>query len=473
MGAGNASVERLAKSKRNPASAAHFRTGMLKAVAIALVFLAPAGALAAAQFTHGASAETARFLVQDLAAGRFDAVEARFDGQMRAAFPKGRLAATWNSLERQVGKFQKVRGVVVSGRGLSTFTLVCQFERSDLDAVITFSRYGRIAGLFFRPSAADAWTAPAYAATKNFREIPVIVKTGRWSLPGTLALPRGRGPFPAVVLVHGSGPGNEDEVLGTNKPFKDLAWGLASRSIAVLRYENRTARYGAASSTHWSTFTVNDEIVEDSRSAVALLAKRPEIDSRRIFVLGYGWGARLAPRIATGDQTVSGLVLLAGAITPVERLALDRARRFAAREHLPPQSARRQIAEVESEVKQIESPHLKPGTMVEFLGVQTPSSYWLDLRGYHPGQAAATLAIPMLILQGGRDELVPPGQLGLWEKALAGHKNVTFKLFPTLNHLFENGFGPSVPGEYLLPGHVDRKVISTIASWVKGAKPGN
>lgn len=446
---------------------------MIKTVVFALAFLAPAGGLAAAQFSHGASAETARFLIQDLADGRFDAVQVRFDSQMRAEFPTGRLAAKWKSIEEQVGKFQKVRGVVASDPGMPTFTLVCQFEHSDLDAVIIFNRYGRLAGLYFRPSATAVWKAPSYATPKNFKEVPVIVKTVRWSFPGTLTLPRGRGPFPAVVLVQGWGPEDEDETLGVNKPFKDLAWGLASQSIAVLRYEKQTERYAAAGSAKSPTFTVNDETIVDARSAVAMLAKRRKIDQRRIFVLGYGSGATLAPRIATGDRTVAGLILLAGAITPVERLALDQARSIAAQEHLPPAVARRQIAEIEAEVKQIESPHLKPGTTVNFGGVSTPSSYWLDLRSYHPGRAAAALPIPMLIMQGGRDEHVPPGQLGLWEKALTGHKNATFELFPSLNHLFEKGFGPLVPEEYLRPGHVEANVISTVASWVKGVEPGN
>lgn len=86
---------------------------------------------------------------------------------------------------------------------------------------------------------------------------------------------------------------------------------------------------------------------------------------------------------------------------------------------------------------------------------------------------AAALRIPMLIMQGGRDNRVPQGQLGLWKKALAGHKNVTFELFPFLNHLFEKGSGAALSEEYLRPGHVEGKVISTIASWVKGAEPGN
>lgn len=436
-------------------------------------FLVLASAVVAAQAPRVASTETARYVMQELAEHRFDAVEARFTDQMRAVLPEARLAAVWNSLAEQVGKFQGVRGVVVSGQGMSTITLVCQFERSELDAVMDFNAYGQLAGLFFRPSTATLWAPPAYATPANFSEIPVIVKTGRWSLPGTLTVPRGRGPFPAVVLVQGSGPQDQDETIGANKPFKDLAWGLASRTIAVLRYEKRTERYGMASSADFATFTVNDETVDDARSAVALLASRPEIDPRHIFVLGHSLGATVAPRIATGDPSVAGLILLAGAITPIERLALAQVRTIAAREHLAPSVAQKQIAEVEAEVNQIESPALKPGDTIDFLGAATPSSYWLDLRGYHPGRVAAALRIPILVLQGGRDYQVPPSELELWEMALAGNHNASFELFPLLNHLFETGAGPSVPDEYFRPGHVDAGVIAAIASWINHLETRN
>ena len=428
--------------------------------------LALAAPLAAGQMPSKMSVKAARGVIQELAAHEFAKVTARFDDRMRAALPKEKLAAVWTSLEAQAGKFKEVRGVVVSGRPITTVKLVCHFERADLDAIVSFDPSGRLAGLFFRPSEAAAWKTPAYAQPENFVEAPVTVTTGEWHLPGTLTLPKGKGPFPAVVLVQGSGPNDADETIGPNKPFKDLAWGLANRGIAVLRYTKRTKQYGKRSMANFATFTVNDETVDDVRSAVTLAAHWPQIDPRRIFVLGHSLGATLAPRIAAGDPAVAGLVLMAGAVTPMEKLALDQIRTIAARENAPKATAQKQISELERTVEEIESPTLKPGTTINFLGSPTPSSYWLDLRGYHPAQAAAALHIPMLILQGGRDYQVPPSEMALWKKALAGRKNVTFELFPTLNHLFEAGTGPSTPSEYMKPGHVDQKVIDAIAAWI-------
>ncbi len=430
-------------------------------------FLALGALGAAGQAPYKMSVEAARSVIEELASHDFAKVAARFDDRMRAALPAEKLAAVWTSLEAQVGKFQQVRGVVVSGRPMTTVTLVCHFERADLDALITFDQSGRVAGLFFRPSETATWKPPAYAQPENFVEAPVTVTTGQWHLPGTLTLPKGTGPFPAVILVQGSGPQDADETIGPNKPFKDLAWGLANRGIAVLRYTKRTKEYGAASIANPATFTVNDETVDDARSAVALAAHWPQIDPHRIFLLGHSLGATMAPRIAAGDPSVAGLILMAGAVTPMEQLALQQIRTIDARENVPEQTEQKQVATVEAAVKQIESPSLKPGTTINFLGAPTPSSYWLDLRNYHPARAAAELRIPMLFLQGGRDYQVPPTEMELWKKALAGHKNVTFELFPPLNHLFEAGTGPSTPGEYMKPGHVDEKVIEAIAAWVR------
>jgi dienelactone hydrolase len=429
--------------------------------------IALAAPLVAGQMPYKMSVEAARTVVEELSSHDFAKVEARFDDRMRAALPPEKLAAVWTSLEAQVGKFQQFRGVVVSGRPMTTVTLVCHFERADLDALVTFDQSGSLAGLFFRPSESVDWKPPAYAQPENFVEAPVTVTSGQWHLPGTLTLPKGTGPFPAVVLVQGSGPQDADETIGPNKPFKDLAWALANRGIAVLRYTKRTKEYGPASMANPDTFTVNDETVDDARSAVVLAAHWPQIDPHRIFVLGHSLGAIMAPRIAAGDPSVAGLILMAGAVTPIEQLALTQIRTIGAREGVPAATEQKQIAMVETAVKEIENPGLKPGTTINFLGSPTPSSYWLDLRNYHPARTAAELHIPMLILQGGRDYQVPPSEVELWKKALAGRKNVTFEIFPALNHLFESGTGPSTPSEYMKPGHVDEKVIEAIAAWVR------
>src|SRR4051794_36392117 len=145
----------------------------------------------------------------------------------------------------------------------------------------------------------------------HFTEEPVVVGSGEWALPGTLTLPTGTGPFPAVVLVHGSGPHDRDETIGPNKPFRDLAWGLATRGIAVLRYEKRTKEHGAKFVKE-NTYTLRSEVIDDVRAAVALLRSHRSVDPKRIFVAGHSQGAVAAPRVAELEPGLGGVILLAG-----------------------------------------------------------------------------------------------------------------------------------------------------------------
>ena len=139
------------------------------------------------------------------------------------------------------------------------------------------------------------------------------------ALPGTLFLPNGVEKAAAVVLVHGSGPNDRDETLGPNRPFRDLATGLATRGIAVLRYDKRTKVY-PESFAGLKNPTVKDEILDDVSAALEFLKSRPEIDADRITITGHSLGGTLAPRIAAANPSVSKIVILAGAARPLPDL---------------------------------------------------------------------------------------------------------------------------------------------------------
>src|SRR5262249_23144105 len=129
------------------------------------------------------------------------------------------------------------------------------------------------------------------------------------------------GPFPAVVLVHGSGPNDRDETILGNKPFRDLAGGLASQGIAVLRYEKRTRAHAAKLAV--KTPTLDEEVTDDAVAAGKLLRRTKDVDPKRVFVLGHSLGATMAPRIGERDPDIAGLIVLAGATRPLEDLILE------------------------------------------------------------------------------------------------------------------------------------------------------
>jgi len=313
-------------------------------------------------------------------------------------------------------------------------------------------------------AAQEDWTPPAYAKADSFHEREVTIGASPWQLPGTLTLPNGLGPFPAVVLVHDSGLNDHDESVGPNKMFKDLAWGLAGRGIAVLRYDKRTRTYGS-DIMQLTDLTVKEEIVDDARAAANLLSSQPEIQGRRVCVLGHGLGGYVGPRIAAGDATIAGLILLAGSTSPMEDLAVQQVRYLALKGKITPQG-QEAIERVEKEAAAIRNPDLKSGTTVTLLGIPMPSTYFLDLRGYHPAEMAATLHIPIQVLQGNRDFQVPMTDFDGWRKFLANPTN-SLKVYPSLNHLFMPGSGSPSETEYFQPNHVPEEVIREIARFVR------
>jgi uncharacterized protein len=408
----------------------------------------------------------ARAFIELLVNKKFATAVEQFDSTMKAALPEVKLQETWIAVLGQTGPFKQAGSARVEKRGDYTVVVVtCDFQNAAVDVSVVFDQQRRVAGLFFSPAKKGDYAPPAYAKADAFREKEVTVGTGEWALPATLTIPVGAGPFPAIVLVHGSGPHDRDETIGPNKPFKDLAWGLASRGVAVLRYEKRTKQYGAKL-VSVPNLTVKEEVLDDALAAVALLRKTEGIDAKRIFVLGHSLGGMLLPRIGRLDQNIGGLIALAGATRALEDVIPEQLSYLYSLDGIVSPEEQKQIDQAKEQAAKVKS--LKPedanSTTVAF-GV--PASYWLDLRGYDPAESAKTLKQPMLILQGERDYQVTMEEFKRWNTALAGKSNVTLKSYPGLNHLFITGTNRSTPLEYEQPGHVDEHVIDDIASWIK------
>jgi dienelactone hydrolase len=422
-------------------------------------FLALGLAGAAAQQPPAVDAGAlARSVIAELAAREFSKVAARFDQKMSAALPEPKLAAVWDQIVNQAGALKAVIEVAVDEVGAyRRANATTEFEKGPLLLILVFDAQQRIAGFSAKPAASSAaWTPPAYADPATFEERDLVVGD-TFPLPATLSVPRGAGPFPGVVLVHGSGPQDRDTTIGPNKVFKDIAWGLATQGIAVLRYEKRTAAHPARVA-QIAGLTVNDEVIEDARLAAGVLARSDRVDPKRVCLLGHSLGGTLAARIAAGDARFAGLIIMAGATRPIEDAMLDQMRYL--------KVDAQTIAAADAAARQIRSADLKPEDRVSLLGSVTPGSYWLDLRAYRPAQAAAALDLPMLILQGGRDYQVTTADFDGWAQALKGKPNVALKQYPALNHLFIAGGGPSRPEEYLQPGHVDSEVLTDIVAFI-------
>ncbi len=411
--------------------------------------------------------DKAAMFVDQLSKKEFVKAARAFDGTLRRALPSRKLQEAWAALVSQNGEFKRQTGVRTEKEGgFEARYVACEFEKAMVDVKIVFNQNGQIAGLWFLPSHAKLEDEPPpYIDQDAFKEEEVTAGSEEWALPGTLSLPKGAGPFPAVALVHGSGPHDRDETVGPNKPFRDLAWGVASRGIAVLRYDKRTRVHAGELAS--AQITVNEETVEDAVAAVDLLRKRGEISAKRIFVLGHSLGGMLIPRIGKRDPEIAGFILMAGSARPLEDVILEQMNYIFALDGGISDEEKAALEEMAGKVAKVKEPELSTQTPSSSLPFGAPASYWLDLRGYDAPSEAKTLKQPMLVIQGGRDYQVTMEDFGLWKGALSSRDDVVFKVYPSLNHLFVAGKGKSTPREYERPGHVAEEVVGDIADWIK------
>jgi uncharacterized protein len=410
----------------------------------------------------------ARQFVEHLVAGEYAVAVKTFDARMTRAMPPEKIRKAWQSLPLKVGPLREIVGVRMEKAGpLDIAVVTCRFEKSLLDVKIVYNAKRKVSGLRFAPSAPAASPLPPDEDSKSLTEQEVTVGSGAWVLPGTVTVPVGDGPFPAVVLVHGSGPHDRDETLGPNKPFRDLARGLATRGVAVLRYEKRTKHHQLKMATVANSITVKEETIDDAVAAVATLRATEKIDTDRIFVLGHSLGGMVMPRIAEHANAVAGYLIFAGTSRPFEDVLLEQMRYVLAIDGQTSESEAKTLKQLEVKVARVKSSELTKETPSSELPLGVPASYWLDLRGYDPSAAAAELEKPLLILQGGRDYQVTMDDFGRWKQALVGKKNVDFLLYPKGNHLFIEGEDKCTPAEYAKAGHVAETVVDDIAIWIK------
>jgi hypothetical protein len=431
----------------------------------------PARVVEHAPLTPAAATSLVKEIVEELKAEDLDALESRFDEAMKAALPPERLRGFWAGWLVGSGRLRSCAEprTSLSGEFMLAFAS-CAFDRTTAELKLTFHPDGRLAGMYLVPDdgGRPEWQAPAYVKPGAFREREVRVVSGTYSLPGTLAMPAGDGPFPGVVLVHGSGPQDRDETIGGFRPFQDLAQGLASRGIAVLRYEKRTKAYQKELAGR-ADITVREEVIDDALAAVRLLRATEGIDRRRVFLAGHSLGGILAPPIGVLDPSLAGIVLLAAPSRPMSEVVRDQARSLTAPGATDEQ--RKAAPGVLREAEALESLYAGKSGPASGTILGAPVPYWRDLKSYDSVGAARSLRMPVLVLQGERDYQVSMEDFQGWKKALRGRAGAAFRSYPSLNHLFAAGEGRSTPDEYRKSGHVAAEVVEDVAAFVRTSPP--
>jgi uncharacterized protein len=377
-------------------------------------------------------------------------------GRMEAA----QLERVWAQLESGAGRLRGTRfDRVMRQDTLQIVQLFADFERGPLLLRVVLAGSGKVMGFSVAPVPSPA-RVPPYADTTQVREEPIEVGADPWRLPGTLVVPKAEGRHPVVVLVHGSGPHDRDETFGPNRPFRDLALGLATRGIAVLRYDKRTLVHGARMNRD---VTVEQEVIEDALAALRVARGHAALDPARVYLLGHSLGAQLAPDIAARDTTVAGVILLAAPARPVTELMAEQFDYLGSLPQNAGEAAQAQLRTAREALRQYRDGVLADTATV--FGV--PAAYLRDLDKRDAVAVAVRLRVPLLILQGERDYQVTMVDFNRWRAAFADRSTATLRSFPALNHLFLEGAGAPNPAEYSTPSHVAQDVIETIATWVR------
>ena len=313
-----------------------------------------------------------------------------------------------------------------------------------------------------------------------YREKVTVGAGTEYPLKGLLTIPDGAtGPVPAVVMVHGSGSSNMDEKVMKLTPFKDLADGLAAHGIASIRYDKRSFAHGRKMLKNLGAdLTVREETVKDAVLAIDILKSDRRIDSDNIFILGHSMGAMFAPRIDAEGGDVKGLIMMAGTPHRLEDIVIRQLRQSQDPGGNP---ALRWVTGLEDKIfskkfdglyemsdEEAKKKKFAGGTTLYYfkeMGQKTASDYLLES------------SKPAIIMQGGRDfQVLADDDFKAFKEQLAGRDNITYKLYPDLNHCFVTAIYDDIlkaSKEYGVERHIGEEVIGDIAKFIaenRGAK---
>jgi len=309
-------------------------------------------------------------------------------------------------------------------------------------------------------------------------------------LAGTILMPPGAGPFPAVVMVTGSGPQNRNEELLGHKPFLVIAEYLARHGIASLRYDDR----GIAASTGNFAASTSADFADDAQAAVAFLRKQPGIAPAHVGIIGHSEGGLIAPMVAARDANVAFIVLLAGPGLPGDSILLLQAELIAKANGAPQamidtnlavnsrlyaavkgaRDSADAIARVDAIADRMVASlpvvqQAQARTQLQTVKAQVLAPWMQYFLKYDPRTSLRQVRVPVLALDGSLDLQVPPkADLAAIDSTLkrAGNRDYEVKELPGLNHLFQTAKTGS-PNEYAtIDETFSPAALQIIADWI-------
>lgn len=400
---------------------------------------------------------------------KHEKVDALFDTTGILKLVAMQQQASYKSDLENLGKPKKLLKVDEEDNGFKTKTaLSIQFKKEKKLLYIVFDNKKIQSFSFGKYTDTPFFQLKGYKGFSEVTDLSTNVKTrDGLTLGANIAFgDTSKSKSPLVILVHGSGPGDRDETIGPNKPFRDLAQGLAQQGIISIRYDKRTFAYQYDPKLLTDSFSLYEETINDAIDAVALARQYTFIDTTKIYIIGHSLGAMCAPKIAELCPKLKGIIMIGAPVTNLVDVLPQQAEYMALLDDTISTIEQMNINSMKWLAEKIKSPAL--GKTPKGLLMGGSPTYWRSILNYDQLATAKKLSLPILILGGDRDFQVLPKEFAEWQKQLGSHKNVVLKSYPKLNHLFLEGEGKPNMKDYEVPGHVPQYVIDDITQFIKG-----
>lgn len=390
-----------------------------------------------------------------------------YDLQIRRYLPQQAFENFLIDLEFLTGDFHSLgsyRSFQEPENQLKTHVLHLCMDKQDVEMYFTHKDKEddwEVMALEFVLAQEETLPANAKGAFESvFTETEITVGTAQYPLDGILTMPIGDFSVekaPVCIFVHDFGPYDRDLTLGETAMFKDLAAELAELGIASLRYDKRTYAYPEAEiATLWN------EVVEDALTAVDYLKKDPRVDQQRIIIVGLGLGAMTAPRIAAQSEgKVTGMIMIGGILDTLINVEFTRADEYLSKLTDEEKNNEKYI------VRNFKNMNEQKANELTVLGRK--GHYYWDAEQYPQAKLIRNLEIPVFIVQGRRDPIVPEedGRREYYQ-TIGNAVFAEYESFRGLNHLLMDDLTVDINGkpEYRIATHVDKYAARILGNWI-------
>lgn len=400
-------------------------------------------------------------------ANQFDSIAAEFNEEQKSYNSAAAIASNYTPTTTTYGPIQTYRlGGFTDYQSQVLVEFVCKTSYSmELLFQLTFLGTNKKLVMFSVREAFKVYAVPSYADANLYNEKNItFAADSTMPINGILTVPASIAKAPLVIIVPAAGPTDMDGIF-RSKPYKDISVGLASNGIAVFRYNKRSLNYGfnvMQYKLYGIKYTPELDVLFDLYAAIDKLKQDPNIDSNKIYLLGHGEGAYLAPYIASQKPIVKGIIMMgANANHPLEMMNDQNDYLIKILPH-----KKQEFDELRERSEIVLKHKVKENTPYTILPYDLQASYWLWVNEYNQVKVAKKLSIPIFIMQGGRDYQVDKKNFFVWQKKLSKKKNATFKLYPKMNHIMHEGEGESTYSEYGIMRHIPFEVINDIQNWL-------